>query len=769
MFKIQSKENGIVETLESYKQFSDLNFNSYDKVITGKYPAWMLNHKSHIVYMLHPLRGLYDTYHFCNLPTEFTYSEKFKNLKNLLDGVRSGDCKNVSDLIDSILSEVRSNSELLSFPSPFSREVIHALDSFGMSSGRIEKYSAISKTVAGRSDYFPSGANVDVLYPPPRLSGFFTGSDDYIFTSSRLDAPKRIDLLIKAMAFVESDINLYIGGKGPEEDKLKALAENDSRIKFLGYLDDKQLLDYYANSLAVPFVPYDEDYGLITIEAMKSGKPVITASDSGGVTEFVVDNETGLIVPPTPEAIGKAIEYVCMHRSIAKTMGINAKKSVSHITWKNVAEGLLDVKLESPKIYSSSGMSENKTDDIGKRKMLVAVTFPIYPPRGGGQSRIFNLYREWAKTFDITIVSLGNTDSEYSEQEIAPGLVEVRVPKSLDHQKEENIASEKVGWVPITDIVAIKEIWKTKQFTQCLKKYGLEADIAVVSHPYLVESLIESSPDAELWFEAHNVEFDVKSDILSNSIFKAKLLEDVKFCESLAWKSAKVVFACSDSDIRRLRELYGETTAKCLEIPNGFSKFEVDYVTFSKRKYLKEKIGINGSKVVLFMGSWHGPNLEAVDKIIEYAKQLPSVLFLIAGSAGLKYRDVVLPSNMRLLGVIDEKQKSIILSSVDLAINPMVSGSGSNLKMLDYMASGTPVISTSFGARGLSIVAGIHYIQSDIDNFGTAIMDFFVTMDASDKLQMAKVASESAFNHYEWEVISKIGLDDIFNKSSSSA
>lgn len=145
------------------------------------------------------------------------------------------------------------------------------------------------------------------------------------------------------------------------------------------------------------------------------------------------------------------------------------------------------------------------------------------------------------------------------------------------------------------------------------------------------------------------------------------------------------------------------------------------------------------------------------------------MLFLIAGSAGLKYRDVVLPSNMRLLGVIDEKQKSIILSSVDLAINPMVSGSGSNLKMLDYMASGTPVISTSFGARGLSIVAGIHYIQSDIDNFGTAIMDFFVTMDASDKLQMAKVASESAFNHYEWEVISKIGLDDIFNKSSSSA
>ena len=75
-------------------------------------------------------------------------------------------------------------------------------------------------------------------------------------------------------------------------------AYTDKRIEFLGYVNEDQKREYYANALVVLFVPFDEDYGFITIEAMKSRKPVITTTDSGGPLEFVKTDHTGFVVSP---------------------------------------------------------------------------------------------------------------------------------------------------------------------------------------------------------------------------------------------------------------------------------------------------------------------------------------------------------------------------------------------------------------------------------------------------------------------------------------
>ena len=77
---------------------------------------------------------------------------------------------------------------------------------------------------------------------------------------------------------------------------------------FLGQISEDALRQHYANALAVPFVPYDEDYGYITIEAMLSGKPVVTTLDAGGPTEFVIDGETGRVVPPEASVLGQALD-----------------------------------------------------------------------------------------------------------------------------------------------------------------------------------------------------------------------------------------------------------------------------------------------------------------------------------------------------------------------------------------------------------------------------------------------------------------------------
>ncbi|KAG1389725.1 hypothetical protein G6F59_015449 [Rhizopus arrhizus] len=95
------------------------------------------------------------------------------------------------------------------------------------------------------------------------------------------------------MRQTKGETRLLIAGTGPQLSVLKQLAGEDARIEFVGYVGDEHLADYYRNALCVAFVPQDEDLGLITLEAMSSGKPVITTRDSGGPTEFVEDGVTG--------------------------------------------------------------------------------------------------------------------------------------------------------------------------------------------------------------------------------------------------------------------------------------------------------------------------------------------------------------------------------------------------------------------------------------------------------------------------------------------
>lgn len=62
LVKLDSPERGFWEIVDSYRAFSRLNVAEYDRVVSTKYPAWMVEHPHHTVYMQHKLRGLYDTY-----------------------------------------------------------------------------------------------------------------------------------------------------------------------------------------------------------------------------------------------------------------------------------------------------------------------------------------------------------------------------------------------------------------------------------------------------------------------------------------------------------------------------------------------------------------------------------------------------------------------------------------------------------------------------------------------------------------------------------
>jgi glycosyltransferase involved in cell wall biosynthesis len=724
LIKLASPESNLEQLIDSYANFSELELDHFDCVISTKYPAWMVRHRNHVCYLQHRLRGLYDTYHFTGLQKVVCWSypdmREAAALAKTLEQIGDRDISAVFQACKEFLS-LRSNASILQFPGPFSRWLIHYLDSLGMAPGRISRYASISRVVQQRRDYFPDGVPVTVLYHPPRLSGFYCSGDNYLFTVSRLDGPKRIALLVKAMRHVKADIPLLIAGTGPDEERIKALAAGDSRIQFLGFVNDRELLDYYANALLVPFVPYDEDYGLITIEAMMSAKPVLTLTDSGGPNEFVRNGETGFSVPPTAKAIAEKIDYLCEHRTEACEMGRKARDVVANIRWDRVVNGLLGEQAGKRSLFLQVRSERRK-------KMVVAVTFPVYPPRGGGQSRIFHLYRHLAEHYDIKILSLCAFGQPAFNQEISPGLWEIRMPVSHRHQVAEGDLSASVGGAPITDIMMSELLELTPEYLRKLEIVAADADVVVASHPYLGRQLVAVAPKAQFWLEAHNVELLLKKEILPVSEASLRMLESVREIEAFCWQRANTIFACSQKDIDTLRDLYGETIGTIVEVPNGVSLDDVPFVDSDERQRRKARIGLEGTIVALFMGSWHGPNIKAADYVLNYAAVVPHVVFMLVGSVCAAIADREIPANVTLMGVVDDEVKAVLLGTADVALNPMTSGSGSNLKMLDYFAAGIPVVSTEFGARGINCIAGVHYIAADVGAF-TDVIETFASGD----------------------------------------
>jgi glycosyltransferase involved in cell wall biosynthesis len=113
------------------------------------------------------------------------------------------------------------------------------------------------------------------------------------------------------------------------------------RVRFAGQVDDDQLVALYRGALAVVYVPFDEDYGLVTLEAYAAAKPVVTTRDGGGTLEFVIDGVTGLVAEPDPAGVGAALSALASDRAFARRLGEAGLESVRDITWDAVVERLV--------------------------------------------------------------------------------------------------------------------------------------------------------------------------------------------------------------------------------------------------------------------------------------------------------------------------------------------------------------------------------------------------------------------------------------------
>lgn len=209
-----------------------------------------------------------------------------------------------------------------------------------------------SRVVGDRLRRF-NGVESEVLYPPVLRPEIFAAGDhgDEIVCVCRVESHKRQHLLVEAMRHARTPVRLRLCGVGTNPDYVQSLrraaAEGGTADRVViedRWITEEEKAARLERALAAAYVPFDEDsYGYPTIEAAHARRCTVTVSDSGGVTEFVQDGETGLVAAPEPEAVAAAFDRLHADRALARRLGANAAERVSElgIDWDTVVEKLL--------------------------------------------------------------------------------------------------------------------------------------------------------------------------------------------------------------------------------------------------------------------------------------------------------------------------------------------------------------------------------------------------------------------------------------------
>jgi glycosyltransferase involved in cell wall biosynthesis len=176
-----------------------------------------------------------------------------------------------------------------------------------VSSERVDHFIANSQTVADRITKLWH-RDATVIYPPVDTGKFSSQpvvQGNYFLSVSRLVEYKRLDIVIAACK--KLGLALKVVGDGPEREALMKIANGDPTIEFLGRVADSELAAIYAGAKAFLFAG-EEDFGIVPVEAMSAGKPVI-AYAKGGLTESVVAEKTGLFfTEQTVESLIKVLQ-----------------------------------------------------------------------------------------------------------------------------------------------------------------------------------------------------------------------------------------------------------------------------------------------------------------------------------------------------------------------------------------------------------------------------------------------------------------------------
>ena len=346
--------------------------------------------------------------------------------------------------------------------------------------------------------------------------------------------------------------------------------------------------------------------------------------------------------------------------------------------------------------------------DDGAARPLLQVIVPndVSENTTGGSARMWGLCGALARHFRVELISVTRWWREPERRSILPGvdLLICSLRGEIDGAIQR--AEQEVGRAA-TFLTMGNPAHPLPMFDGYIRRTTARAAGVLMVGPFLHERFRAQAPDVPLFYDMHDVCRDYVGRMAGE--YKATALERLDQLERRMLDDCAAIASVSEADADAVGRMYPGVRGKLHLVPNGVSTANVFRSYPSESLALAQGLGFR-KPLILFMGSVLEANIRAMTFIIQQlAPAVPAAQWAILGVSREEHSrlagSMALPENVAFCGRVPESEKEALFALAALAVAPMGDGTGSSLKIPDYLAHGKPVISTAIGLRGFDAIA----------------------------------------------------------------
>ena len=369
-------------------------------------------------------------------------------------------------------------------------------------------------------------------------------------------------------------------------------------------------------------------------------------------------------------------------------------------------------------------------------KLLLVAPYPIFPTMSGGQIRIVELSRHLCqlgiRVSIMTPFHYAQRADLYSEEPFR--IIQVKYPLILPFL----LANRHFPYMYLASFHPGFSFLLNRLF-ESFHLYQFEH----VAFGDLVNSVPLGRP---VIYDAHNVEYDY-AGMASRSKGIARIATKRTFrLEARLVGRASHVFACSKEDRDRLCKLYGSSRSKISLARNGVNLHEKNRYLGGPAAMLKKFPQMRSfPRRAIYSGSDAEHNRVAVEFILKHlAPSVKDFAFIIHGGCGEVFKSTLV-ENVFFDPDPENSNFRIYACPGTVALNPVTQGSGTNLKLLQYIMHGLPVVSTPFGVRGYEDLC-TYVTSASLENFASVLRK---------SIHFSPTCQLNLDQHYDWHNIAK--------------
>lgn len=375
------------------------------------------------------------------------------------------------------------------------------------------------------------------------------------------------------------------------------------------------------------------------------------------------------------------------------------------------------------------------------RRLAVLTPYAVAPPRHGPQIRVAGILGHLGPGWEVSHFSqsVQRSDLPFPPRRVQGG------PHWVEHRMLDPIS---IGWlVGLTKLVHFPAVYADRLLALAprrpVRRALAEADAVLVSPHYQFAWVRRHTPEGTpIVVDCHCIEADVWPS--KGDAFTRRLNEAIRAGELDAWRRADCVFATCDGEAELIRSLGAR---EVVVVPNAADVERITPVaTPDERRRERARLGLDPDAVIgLFIGSSGWANVEAAEILAGLAPELRAagIETVVAGRVGIGR-----PPTEGCSWVGEVEDVAPWLRAADIALCPLEHGSGTSLKVVEYLAAGLPLVTTAVGARGLGLTDGREALFAEPHEFPAAVRR--LVEDSGLRTRLGEAARAHAVARFSW-------------------